>query len=479
VSKVTGVRDEDLPLLEIMEPGLFLSLPDLARKVGWNEAAAEDTLKRLVRSGWVGVSPCDGGPLYRRRKDTSSETETATLATVTFTSAQAPGVLMTEISPPSAETTVWQDLNDWEEVVQVAEKHGWIAEENSKILALFLDTQLTELADVRRQLEEQKKATAAAEPDELPWPCPVRRTVGHFVLGHGGTGVNAPTAQAAEAGRCEDCGGPLGADDAGRQLGGRDQLRDRIAYANAERDSAQQGVERLRGEVKDAQDAARAFEAAGAVAQSRHAELSRVRDVLITEGEATRAWARASAEDVLWSREQMAKLRTERDAVLADVERLRGELAEVKAKTNCFLCGVERDSALKQRDAARDELAEAKASLEMLADLYATNDRALSDTRAELVRLRQDIAEVIEVAHRRGWNGVENSKILASFIEDKLSELARLLKPEWTEATREAVGSAAMSCCLSSAPHSLHDIGQAIETALAALIRGAPPEEER
>ena len=359
---------------------------------------------------------------------------------------------------------VGHDLNDWEEVVQVAEKHGWIAEENSKILALFLDTQLTELADVRRQLEEQKKAAAAAEPDELPWPCPVRRTVGHFVLGHGGTGVNAPTAQAAEAERCEHCGGPLTSYGwgYGHVLGAtcRENLR-------AE-------VERLRGELAETKaDARKGWIHAEAVYQARVADrglCEREQDAIRGERDTARAELAKERDECQGLLNELGDARLDRDAARADLE------AEVNENLRLRACadGARREAAFNGCTLAatvqeRDTLAR------QLSDRV-ERDTALAELAAALAgvdRLRDDRQAV-----RQAEGLDEACEQMEAEVTQLRAELARLRAPVWTEATREAVGKVAREMgTMGAAPENI--AWAAVEAYFAALAQGAPPEGER
>lgn len=42
---------------------------------------------------------------------------------------------------------------------------------------------------------------------------------------------------------------------------------------------------------------------------------------------------------------------------------------------------------------------------------------------AELTKRNKEVAEIIEIAHKHGWNGVDNSKILSVFIDGELEQL--------------------------------------------------------
>ena len=135
----------------------------------------------------------------------------------------------------------------------------------------------------------------AAEDDELPWPCLVRRTVGHFVPGYGGTGVNAPAAQApaAEAERCGggcSCGqclpcvlppGHQGMHDDGDRTDDHDAARAEVERLRGELDRTARLCAEAQGEATRAEaerDAARAeMVAAQDVASRRYGDIQDLR----------------------------------------------------------------------------------------------------------------------------------------------------------------------------------------------------------
>jgi len=74
------------------------------------------------------------------------------------------------------------------------------------------------------------------------------------------------------------------------------------------------------------------------------------------------------------------------------------------------------------------------------------SDRELEDALAVLGLSDLDgWKQLAAVAARHGWNGVDNSKILATFLDQELSELGRLRAPVWTESVRRAVALAIIS----------------------------------